>query len=138
MSIIDSIKNFGYLGGFGNIIFTVNPLKTMTFKDAEHSSSVEYAEHKIIGEKPKLEYIAENLDTVSLNIKLSSLFGVNPAKQLKTFDEYKTSGEIHFLVLGEEVLGEYVIESLSKNYKEVNWFGSITELDLRVSFKEYR
>lgn len=139
MSIVDSLISIatGKLGGFGEIIFYVNPLKTMTFSDAEHNSSVEYAEHKIVGEKPKLEFIGENLDEVSLNIKLSSWFGVNPAAALILFDEYRSNGDIFDLILGENVLGEYVITSTSKGYKDVNWFGQITELDLSVKFKEY-
>lgn len=142
MSIIDKLKNIGSLGGFGEIVFTVNPFQMMTFNNAEHTSSVEYAEHQIIGNKPKLEQTYLNADEVSVDIKLSSLLGINPKKQLKTFDEYMHDGDVYDLILGNgmqesNVLGEFVIVSLSRKYKEVNFLGDVTEIDLTVHFKEY-
>jgi phage protein U len=143
MSLIDTIKNIGNLGGFGEIVFTVNPFKTMTFTDAEHSSSVEYAEHKIINQKPKLEFMYKNADEVSLNITLSGSFGINPKEELKKFDEYMNNGDIFDLIIGNgafnesNVLGEFVITSLSKKYKDVSFLGEVTKIDLSVKFKEY-
>lgn len=143
MSLWDDIKKIGNLGGFGDIIFTVNPLQTMTFTDAERSTSVEYAEHKIIGGKPKLEFMYQNADEVSMNITLSSFLGLNPAEELKKFEEYKNEGDIYPLIIGNaaieetNVLGWYVINSFSIKYKEVNFLGQITQLELSVKFKEY-
>lgn len=142
MALIDTLKNIGTLGGFGDIIFTVNPFKTITFDDAEHNSSVEYAEHRIIGEKPKLEYQNPNADEVSINITLASFLGVNPKEQLKKFEEYMYNGDIYDLILGNgvmesNVLGEFVITSLSRSYKEVSFWGDVTNLKLGVKFKEY-
>lgn len=132
----------GNLGSFGDIVFTVNPLKTMTFSDAEHNSSIEYVEHKIIGAKPKLEATYFNADEVSLNITLSSMLGVDPKKSLRLFDEYMQDKVVENLIIGNgiwqsNVLGEFVIVSLSKKYKDINWFGDITKIDLAVKFKEY-
>lgn len=142
-SLWDSILKIGSLGGFGDIVFTVNPLKTMTFKDAEHTSSVEYAEHKIIGDKPKLEYMYQNADEVSMNITLSGFAGVNPKEELKKFDEYMQDGDIYPLIIGNaaiedsNVLGWFVITSLSKRYKDIIFTGDITQVELTVKFKEY-
>jgi phage protein U len=137
MSLLDTLKNLGNLGGFGGIVFTVRPWETMTFSDAEHNRSVEYAEHKIIGAKPKLEYVGANADEVKLNIKLSSYFGVNVKEKLRLFNRYMDDGDIYDLFIGTENLGEFVITSLSKKYKDIDFFGDITELDLSVTFKEY-
>jgi phage protein U len=141
-ALIDKLKNIGTLGGFGDIVFTVNPFKTITFDDAEHNSSVEYAEHRIIGEKPKLEYQSPNSDEVSINITLASFLGVNPKDQLKKFEEYMYNGDIYDLILGNgvmesNILGEFVITSLSRSYKEVSFWGDVTNLKLGVKFKEY-
>lgn len=141
-SIIDKLKNIGVLGGFGDIVFTVNPFKTMTFEDAEHNSSVEYEEHKIIGEKPKLEQTYLNADDVSVNITLASFLGVDPKEQLKIFEEYLYNGDVFDLILGNgfqdsNVLGEFVITSLSRSYKDVSFLGDVTQIKLGVKFKEY-
>ena len=141
-ALIDKLKNIGTLGGFRDIVFTVNPFKTMTFEDAEHSWSVEYAEHRIIGEKPKLEYQNPNSDEININITLASFLGINPKEQLKKFEEYMYDGDIYDLILGNglmesNVLGEFVITSLSRTYKEVSFWGDVTNIKLSVKFKEY-
>ncbi len=139
---IDKLKNIGNLGGFGDIVFTVLPWKTMTFKDAEHSSGVEYHEHKVINEKPKLEFLYKNADEVTVNILLKSMLGVNPKAELKQFEEYMNNGDIYDLIIGNgleqsNVLGEFVINGLSRSYKEVSFWGEVTEIDLKVTFKEF-
>ncbi|TXI98962.1 MAG: phage tail protein [Neisseriales bacterium] len=142
MSLIDKLKNIGTLGGFGDIVFTVNPFKIMNFDDAEHKSSVDYAEHRTVGRKPKLEYQNPNADEVSLNVTLASFLGLNPKEQLKKFEEYMLDGDVFDLILGNglmesNVLGEFVIESLSRSYKEVSFLGDVTNIKLGVKFKEY-
>lgn len=137
---LEKLKKLGTLGGFGDLVFTVRPwpFKTMTFKDANHSSSVEYAKHKNIGGKPSLEFIAEDLDEVSLNIELVSQYlGEDPLKTVAILQEYRRAGDIYDLVLGDEVLGEFVITKIDKKYDEVNWFGDVQKMTLSVSFMEY-
>lgn len=137
---LEKLKNLGTLGGFGDLVFTVRPwpFKTMTFKDANHSSSVEYAKHKNIGGKPSLEFIAEELDEVSLNIELLSQFmGENPLKTVKILRGYMKDGDVYDLVLGDEVLGEFVITKVDKKYEEIDCFGNVQKMTLSVSFMEY-
>ena len=51
-------------------------------------------------------------------------------------------GDVFDLILGNglmesNVLGEFVIESLSRSYKEVSFLGDVTNIKLGVKFKEY-
>jgi len=137
MSILDTIKNFGNLGGFGELIFTVNPFKQLNFQNAQHSSSVKFVDHEIIAGTPKLEFVGYNLDTVKLTIKLSSYFGVSPKKTLDILYEYMESGDVYDLILGCDVLGEFVIDGIDKTYDKVDSFGNLTEVGVSLSFKEY-
>lgn len=137
MSLLDTIKNIGKLGGFGDLIFTVNPLKQLTFEDAEHSSSVNYAKHDIIGDLPKLEFIAPNLDDIKINMKLSSYFGLDPTQIAGIVNEYMQNGDIYDLFIGTENLGEYVITAINKTYKKIDFFGNVVEMTMSVSFLEY-
>jgi phage protein U len=73
---------------------------------------------------------------------LASFLGVNPKDQLKKFEEYMYNGDIYDLILGNgvmesNILGEFVITSLSRSYKEVSFWGDVTNLKLGVKFKEY-
>lgn len=142
MSLIDTIKNIGNLGGFGEVVFTVNPLQTMTFDNATHQMGVEWAQHKIIGEKPKLEPTYLKAEEVSLDIKLSATFGINPKKEVEKLKEYMYENISCDLILGSgrnwtNVLGEFVIESLSVKYKHVTPLGFIDEMEVSVKFLEY-
>ena len=44
------------IGSLGNFIFMASSLYTKTFNSFSCSSSARWIEHKIIGEKPKLQF----------------------------------------------------------------------------------
>lgn len=137
MSLLDTLKNLGNLGGFGDVIFTVNPLRQLTFDSADHSASVNYAQHDIIGDLPKLEFTGPNLDELKLTMKLSSYFGLNPKEILAKLYGYMYNGDIYDLFIGTENLGEFVITSVNKTYEKIDFFGNVVEMKASVNFLEY-
>lgn len=141
--VLEKLKKLGTLGGFGELVFTVKPwpFKTMTFKDANHTASVEYTEHKHITGKPTLEYVGTNLDEVTLTIELNRAWlGSNPLETYKLLNEYRLDGRISFLILGDDTLSnnEFVITKIDKKIEEIDCFGTIQKLELNITFKEYQ
>lgn len=142
MSLMDEIKKIGQLGGFGDIIFTVNPLQIMTFQKVTRKRSVEYAQHRIIRDKPKLEATFDNADEVTIELLLSSSLGIDPSEELQKFNYYMKSHQFKKLIIGNalqgsNVWGDYVITNIDETYEEVSTFGVVTRIGLNVSFLEY-
>lgn len=142
MSLMDDLKKIGQLGAYGDIVFTVNPLEIMSFQKATRKRGVDWAKHEIIGEKPKLEATTDRLDEVTIDILLSSWFGVNPSEIEDKFYRYMSERTVKKLIIGNglqaaNVWGDFVINDISETYEEVDHFGQITKIGLSVQFLEY-
>lgn len=142
MSLLDDIKQIGQLGGFGDIVFTVNPLSIMSPQKITRKRAIEVTEHKIIGTKPKLEVTGEKLDEVTIELLLSSWLGVKPNEEVQKFADYMKTKTRKMLIIGNglqgaNVWGEYMITDMNETYEEIDSFGQITKIGLTVSFLEY-
>lgn len=73
------------IGSLGNFIFMASSLYTKTFNSFSRSSSVRWIEHKIIGEKPKLQFDGIDLKQIELSIHLNRFFKVDIPKEKKNW-----------------------------------------------------
>ena len=69
------------IGSLGNFIFMASSLYTKTFNSFSCSSSARWIEHKIIGEKPKLQFDGVDLKQIELSIHLNRFFKVDIPKE---------------------------------------------------------
>ena len=120
------------IGSLGNFIFMASSLYTKTFNSFSRSSSVRWIEHKIIGEKPKLQFDGIDLKQIEL-----SIFKVDIPKEKEKLEKYMEEGKVLRLIIGGEKIGNYVITSLNEEHKAFNAIGKVTKMDIKVSLKEY-
>lgn len=72
-----------YVGIFGDVIFSVGHLRTLTLSNFKGSTGAEWVEHKVINGKAKPEYVGPKLKEYTCDILLDAAHGVNPRKMLK-------------------------------------------------------
>ncbi|MGL5639861.1 MAG: phage tail protein [Cetobacterium sp.] len=125
------------VGSLGKVIFAVSSQYIKTINDLNINSSVEYAEHKIIKGKPKLEYLNQNLKTVSFKIRLSASHNVNPLAAAKELENYMIKGEVLRFIMGTKSKGKFVITDLKEGHKYFSPIGTVIVMDLDISIKEY-
>ena len=125
------------IGSLGNFIFMASSLYTKTFISFSRSSSVRWIEHKIIGEKPKLQFDGIDLKQIELSIHLNRFFKVDIPKEKEKLEKYMEEGKVLRLIIGGEKIGNYVITSLNEEHKAFNAIGKVTKMDIKVSLKEY-
>lgn len=125
------------LGLFGVIPFVCSDSAMMTFKDLSVSRSTRWATHEVIGRKPVLEYVGENLATVTFNMQFMTgermpppLIALKGLKEL--FDQHKA----HRLLIGPDYLGKFVIESIGEERKHHNRFGVCVNAEVSLTLKE--
>lgn len=124
------------IGTLGDVAFTVSASKVLTFQQLQRSGSARYQKHDVISTKPVLEFVGDDLDTITLPIRLDAALGVNPLKEITRLRDYKTNGVRLTLVIGGNVFGDFVIDSISDNWERVDNRGTLLLATVNVSLQE--
>lgn len=117
----------------GNIKFDL-----ITYFDGlEETSKINFAEHSTLGKKPKLQFIGEELDeiTIKLNFHLSFCDPKIEIKRLK--DTAKKHEPLAFILGNGDYLGKYVIEEISATTQQCDNHGNLISKEAEVKLKEY-
>lgn len=117
----------------GEIVFE----KLKSINDFSKSSTANYAEHKTIAGKPRLQPVGGGLDEITLSMRLHAFF-CNPVEELKKLVKYKDTNEILPLSFGEAGKeGDFVITSINNTIEESGFNGTIFSYMVNCSLKEY-
>ena len=117
----------------GEIIFQV----LTSFEGFHSASEYHYAEHKVVEARPRLQWLAQELQKISLEMGFHVAF-TNPATQMNFL---RAAGEDHqarALVFGNGVhRGYFVIESIQETLVQTADDGSIVANSARVELREW-
>lgn len=106
------------------------------FSDLSRSGEATYAEHKPLIGKPRLQSTGLNLDEISLTIRLHAAF-CSPKKELDLLKEYRDNSGILPFVLGTgEVVGNFLITTLSEVIEDADSVGNIFCYNVSLTLKE--
>lgn len=125
------------VGSLGKIVFMVSSKYIKTIDELKGIDSVNYAEHQVINGKPKLQFLNNNLQTLTFKIRLSSFHNVNPLSAYKELNDYMNKGEVVRFILGTKSKGKFVITNLNHDHKKFSAIGTVSVLEVEVSLKEY-
>jgi len=102
----------------------------------ELEESAVYAEHALIGGKPKLQRTGLAADTLKLNMKLHVNF-CTPETEIDRLRNYLRGGRnVRYITGSGKLVGNFVITSLKTSYLHQGEAGKIIEADLEVSLLE--
>ncbi|MDR2648756.1 MAG: phage tail protein [Clostridiales bacterium] len=129
----------GEIGQFGDIIFEVSGDKIITFNGFKRETSSKYENHELIAQKPRTEFIAPGLDTVSFTVTLNFRFGVSPRDEMNRWIEHARSGDAERLVVGGKAIGvdKWIITSVSQAWDVIYDGGVLAFGKVDVSLQEY-
>jgi phage protein U len=117
----------------GEITFQV----LTSFEGFHSASEFRYAEHKVVEARPRLQWLAQELQKISLEMGFHVAF-TNPATQMNLL---RAAGEDHrarALVFGNGVhRGYFVIESIQETLVQTADDGSIVANSARVELREW-
>jgi phage protein U len=117
----------------GEITFQV----LTSFEGFRSSSDYRYAEHKVVEARPRLQWLAQELQKISLEMGFHVAF-TNPATQMNLL---RAAGEDHqarALVFGNGVhRGYFVIESLEETHQQLADDGSFIAISARAELREW-
>lgn len=117
----------------GEIFFEV-----LTSPEAFHSSNdYTYAEHEVVGAAPRLQWLANGLQQISLELGFHIAF-VNPKTQMDLLRAAAEDHQARALVFGNGVhRGYFVIESLEESHHQLADDGSVIATSARMKLREW-
>ncbi len=128
------------VGSFGEVIFEVSESKILTLDNLKRDSKARWAEHKIIGRTPILEFLGREIETIKFSAVFSKSLGINDLlMEVHKLREMLWTGTAEFFILNNHLYTEnkMVIEALGEEVKHFSGRGEhiLTEID--VTLKEY-
>lgn len=108
---------FGLIGTLGKVPFICSHDKVFTFTDLKKAKNIRWARHEVIGKKPTLEHIGEDLSQVTFNIRFDLNKGFPPIVGLRLLGQMAERSESFPLIIGGEYYGKFVINSISEERK---------------------
>lgn len=96
-----------------------------------------YAEHRVVEDTSQLQWIADELETIKLDILFHASF-TNPAAQLDALLEAASDHQARALVFGNGVhRGYFVITAISTIDKQTSDIGDPVSVSVRVGLKQW-
>ena len=127
----------GRLGSLGELPFVCSQDKVRTFNDLSRDLEARWAQHDVIGKKPVLEYVGPGLMSASLKIRFDVSLGIAPEEGLDRLKRMMENKLYKTLVIGDEILGRYVIESISEERKFHAGDGLCLVAEATINLKEW-
>lgn len=127
------------IGSLGPVVFVVAEGAIRTIDEFKRSSSSRWAQHDIIGQKPKKEFVGPGADSVSFSVHFSAALGLNPRKELDKLTELDRAGKAMPLVIGRKHVGVglWVISGLSQDWSRLDSIGNVLDAQVTISLEEY-
>lgn len=98
----------------------------------------EWAEHRGMDVKPRLQKMGQGLTEISMNIKLSVFLGFDPQAMIdKLSEEADKETSVPFILGNGRIIGEFVITEIQINWKRTDNYGNLVTAELSVKLKEY-
>lgn len=128
-----------HIGTLGKVVFEVSSNKVQTFRDFSRSSTAQTAKHNIVGRKPRLEFLAPDLEEITFAMKLKKDLGVNITETMEELRMMRDTGKVVPLIIaGEPVTdNKWLITSLSEGSIQTDGRGNIINMEVNVSLTEY-
>lgn len=124
------------IGTLGNAVFQASADKVYTFFGLGRSSNARYEEHAVIAQKPVLELIGPGLEQISFSMRFDVALGINPIEEINRLREARDTGAVLPLTIGGNFLGDWVIEGISEDWRNIDSQGKLLVAIVQVSIKE--
>jgi len=133
----DPMPAKGGVGSFGPVVFSVSADALYLVEGIARATRARIEEHPVVGAKPRLEFIAPELDEVAFSIFLHAGYGVNPREEIKRLRLLCAEGRAQRLILGGSNFGSYLLLSVTENWLRTGPGGVVLVASAYVALREY-
>lgn len=127
------------VGALGDVYFVASTRTLRTISNYSRKISARYAEHAILLNKPKLEYVGPNLEEISFSIQLHTMYGVTPENEFEQLKEYVENGAVVDFVLNNTPIGvdQWVVKGVDMVDVLFGPKGGIIYCNVNITLGEY-
>ena len=128
------------IGNWGiDIIFRVGLEEMLTFQNGRKRVAARYAQHDLVGNVPRLEWLGAGVTELTLEVFLSVDLGIHVNNVLKTIENAVRMGKKNELWIGGKKVGvnKWIIESMEQDWVRHYSDGLITAARNTLTFREY-
>lgn len=126
------------VGSIGDIIFEVSEKCIMAPQMLTLENGARFATHEVQGALPRLEFLAPELEGITMPIRLRRDMGVDPVWEADQLREKCRAGKVLRLIIAGENMGNYVLEKVSQTWRMLSPDGSgVLFVDVNLTLKEY-
>lgn len=124
------------IGSLGDIPFETSTSFVRTPRDISRKISSRYEAHYVLGAKPRLEYLSEDLDSITMQIRLVEIGLIQPEADLARLADLCRQGQVVPLILMGVNCGNVIIESVTERWRGKGESGPFC-IDATLELKEY-
>ncbi len=120
------------MGNFGPVVFETSSSKVKNWEKISETYRARFAVHEVVDGAPVRQYLGEALPEVSITIKFNRAF-CDPEAEITELKNM-VNGKAYPLVIGEDVIGEFVLEEAGIARERSTDKGKIllAEVDLKL------
>ena len=117
----------------GDIVFSTR----LGWTGYKHAAGAEYAEHALARGKPRLQFMGEKLDDISVEFALQIWFS-DPQARIQQLRDAKAAGKALSLVFGNgDYRGRFVLSELEVTLSQTDGQGNIIALSGEMKLREF-
>lgn len=131
------IPKAGVIGTLGQLPFICSYDFMLTFKDLQRTQTARWARHEVIGQKPVLEFVGQDLMTATLTIRFDASLGIPPMLGLDLLKRMIENRQYKTLIIGGEYLGRFVIEGITEERMRHTGIGVCTVAEATINLVEW-
>ncbi len=122
-----------------HIVFEVSDEKVLTFQGMTREVAGRWADHEVLGVKPKPEFLGPGKQTITLPITLSATLGVRPRAVLEAIERMVESGMAEYLVIGSRPVGThpFCLTASSETWDRLYRRGELARATVSITLEEY-
>ena len=127
------------MGSWGPFVFEVSDRKMLALRDITRTAGSTWSTHNTIEGKPKTQYQAPKLRTVSGAVTLRADYGVKPRAQLEDLAKASEKANVYPLIIGGKPLSQKPMRltGVSETWNTVYNGGELFSAEVSLTFEEY-
>ena len=127
------------MGSWGPFVFQVSDRKMLALRDISRSAGSNWSTHNTIKGKPKTQYQAPKLRTVSGSVTIRADYGVKPRAQLDAMVRAAEGSQAYPLIIGRKPLSPKPMRltEVSETWNTVYNGGELFSAEVSLTFEEY-
>ena len=124
------------IGTLGDVVFEVSEDRVRTFIELSRSGAARLHEHMVVSQKPRLEFLGPDIDSIILPMRFDVAQGINPIVEINALRDYRDQGQRLALVIGGKFLGDFAIERITETWERMDNRGNLLVASISVNLLE--